>query len=383
MTDAELIPLFDLELSEGDIEAVAETLRSGWLTMGPRIAELEEKFAIHLGCEHAIAVSSCTAALHLAYAALEVGPGDEVVVPTYTFAATAAGVVYCGGTPVFADVIGPHDLSVDPEHVAELIGPKTKAVAVVHFGGYPAQIERLREICDERGVALIEDAAHTPSAQVGGRKLGTFGEAGCFSFFSNKVLPVGEGGMYVTDDAEMAAKVRSLRSHAMTSGTWDRHKGHAASYDVVDIGFNYRMDESRAALLMSRLERLEEDIEQRRDRTRRYRAALAGTPGIVVPYTDDQVDQSSCYVMPLVCEDLDVQGPLRQALKDDWAVQTSLLYPAVHEFTAYRERFPGVSLPRAERAARTEVTVPLFGHMTDEQVDRVVEGLRTELQKLV
>jgi dTDP-4-amino-4,6-dideoxygalactose transaminase len=228
----------------------------------------------------------------------------------------------------------------------------------------------------------VEDAAHTPSATVDGRKLGTFGKAGCFSFFSNKVLPVGEGGLLATDDDDVAARVKSLRSHAMTSGTWDRHKGHAPSYDVVDIGFNYRLDESRAALLMSRMERLEADIEQRRSVTRRYRSALAGVDGIVVPYTDDQVEQSSCYVMPLVCSEDGVQGPLRQALKDNWNVQTSLLYPAIHEFTAYRDRFPGVSLPKTERAARTEVTVPMFPHMTAEEVDRVVDGLRTELQKL-
>lgn len=379
MADLPQIPLFDLEISDEDIAAVTATLRSGWLTMGPRIAELEERFAEHLGSKHAVALSSCTAALHLAYASLGIGEGDEVIVPSYTFVATAAAVLYCGGTPVFADIVGPEDLSIDPEHVASLITPKTKAIATVHFGGYPAPIAELKALADEHGIALVEDAAHSPSATVDGRKLGTFGAAGCFSFFSNKVLPVGEGGMLATDDDAIAAKVKSLRSHAMTSGTWDRHKGHAPSYDVVDIGFNYRLDESRAALLMSRMERLEADIERRRERTRRYRAALSGVDGLVMPYTDAQVDQSSCYVMPLVCAEEGAQGPLREALKDDWNIQTSLLYPAIHEFTAYRERFGGVSLPKTERAARTEVTVPMFPHMTDDEVDRVVDALKAEL----
>jgi dTDP-4-amino-4,6-dideoxygalactose transaminase len=382
--EQELIPLFDLEVTEEDIAAVTATMRSGWLTMGPRIAELEEVFAEHLGVRHAVAVSSCTAALHLAYAALDIGPGDEVIVPSFTFVATAAAAIYRGATPVFADIIGPEDLSIDPAHVAELITPKTKAVTAVHFAGYPAPIEELKALCDEHGIALVEDAAHTPSAVAGTppRKLGTFGAAGCFSFFSNKVLPAGEGGMVATDDDDIAASVRSLRSHAMTSGTWDRHTGHAPSYDVLDVGFNYRLDEPRAALLLSRLPRLEADIEARRQHTRAYRQALSGLNGLIVPYRDDQVAQSSAYVMAVICEDEGVQGPLRVALRENWGVQTSLFYPAIHEFTAYKERFGELSLPKTERAARSEITLPLFGHMTVAQQDRVIEGLKTELAAL-
>src|SRR3954454_11184213 len=189
------VPLFDLRLDPEDIEAVMEVLRSGWLTMGPRTAEFEEAFAAHLGCRHAVALSSCTAALHLAYLGVGIGPGDEVIVPSYTFAATAAAVLYCGGTPVFADVVGPHDLSIDPDDVARRITPRTKAVACVHFAGFAAPVERLRALCEEHGLALVEDAAHAPSATTAGRKLGTWGAAGCFSFFSNKVLPAGEGGL--------------------------------------------------------------------------------------------------------------------------------------------------------------------------------------------
>jgi dTDP-4-amino-4,6-dideoxygalactose transaminase len=159
-----VIPLFDLEVEPDEVEAVADALRSGWLTMGPRIEEFEEAFAAHLGCEHAVALSSCTAALHLAYLAAGVGPGDEVIVPSYTFAATAAAVLYCGATPVFADVLGAHDLSIDPDHVASLITDRTKAVACVHFAGYAAPVEELRELCDKRGVHLIEDVAHAPMA---------------------------------------------------------------------------------------------------------------------------------------------------------------------------------------------------------------------------
>jgi dTDP-4-amino-4,6-dideoxygalactose transaminase len=333
-------------------------LRSGRLALGERTRAFEAAFAAQLGVRHAVALSSCTAALHLAYLAAGVGPGDEVIVPALTFAATATAAIYCGATPVFAEIAGPHDLSLDPDDVAARITPRTKAVSVVHFGGYAAQAGRLRSLCDEHGLALVEDAAHAPSGRLGDRKLGTFGLAGCFSLFSNKVLSVGEGGLLTTDDDAVAAFARS---------------GRAGEH-----GFNYRFDEPRAALALSRLGRLEADIEQRRALTRRYRERLASVPGVTIPYRDEDVAGSSCYVMPIMVEDPERQNPLRAALRER-GVQTSLLYPAIHEFTAYRERFPGISLPRTELAARTEVTIPLFPHMTEAEQDRVVEGVAEEM----
>jgi dTDP-4-amino-4,6-dideoxygalactose transaminase len=379
-TERQMIPLFDLRLEQEDIDAVTDALRSGWLTMGPRIQAFEEAFAEHLGCRHAIAVSSCTAALHLAYLAAGVGPGDEVIVPAFTFAATANAVIYCGGRPVFGDIRSLDDPSLDADAVERLITPRTKAVAAVHYAGYPAAVDRLADLCAAHGIALIEDAAHAPSADLAGRKLGTFGLAGAFSFFSNKVLSVGEGGLLATDDDDVAARVRSLRSHAMTSVTWDRHRGHAASYDVVDIGFNYRLDEPRAALAHSRLVRVEDDIARRRELTLGYRHRLSDLPGLIRPFRDEDVAHSSCYVMPLMLADASRQGELRERLRTEHGVQTSLLYPAVHEFTAYRERFPGVSLPRTELAARSQVTIPLYPHMTADEQDRVVTAVEAELR---
>jgi dTDP-4-amino-4,6-dideoxygalactose transaminase len=374
-----LIPVFDLLLTPEDLDAVAETLRSGWLTMGPRTLEFEAAFAESIGSSYAVAVSSCTGALHLAYLAAGVGRGDEVIVPSYTMAATAAAVLYAGGTPVFADVGSLHDPLIDPEHVRELITPRTRAVVAMHFGGYAAAVDDLAELCAERGIALIEDAAHSPAGTLGGRSLGTFGLAGAFSFFSNKVLAAGEGGLLATDDAEVAAFARSRRSHAMTRGSWDRHKGGPEDYDVPALGFNYRIDEPRAALLLSRLRRLEEDVSERRELTLRYRRLLEDVPGLIVPFTDDGVTTSCCYVMPVMLEDASRQGPLRVALRERHRIQTSLFYPAVHEFSAYRNRYPGVSLPRTELAARSEVTLPLFSHMTEADQDRVVAALAEEL----
>jgi dTDP-4-amino-4,6-dideoxygalactose transaminase len=369
------VPLFDLKLEAQDIEAVTETLQSGWLTMGPRTQELEEAFADQLGSRHAVALSSGTAALHLAYKAAGIGPGDEVIVPSFTFVATANGVLYCGGQPVFADIIGLENPSIDPADVERKITPRTRAVAAVHFGGYPAAVDVLAELCRDRGLALIEDAAHAPSAQLDGRKLGTFGLAGAFSLFSNKVLSVGEGGLLATDDDDVATRVRQLRSHAMTSTTWDRHRGHALSYDVVDIGFNYRLDEPRAALALARMTRLEPEIARRRELTMLYRERLAELPDIIVPYTAEDVARSSCYVMPIMLREPERRAGLCQVMRAEHHVQTSILYPAVHEFSAYRERFPGVSLPHTELAARSELTIPLYPHMTESEQEQVLEAI--------
>jgi dTDP-4-amino-4,6-dideoxygalactose transaminase len=368
------LPLFDLRLEPQDLQAVAETLRSGWLTLGPRTAAFEEAFAAHLGARHAIAVSSCTAALHLAYLAAGVGPGDEVIVPAFTFAATANAVIYCGATPVFAEIHSRENPSLDPEDVERRITPRTKAVCVVHFAGYAAAADRLRELCDARGIALIEDVAHAPSATLDGRKLGTWGVAGAFSFFSNKVLSVGEGGLLCTDSDEVAAFARSRRSHAMTSGTWDRHSGRTDTYDVVGLGFNYRLDEPRSALLLSRLNRLEADIVRRRELTLRYRGLLSQVEGIVVPFTDEEVPSSSCYVIPIMLERDGSQAEVSSALRE-LGIQTSIFYPSIHRFSAYRERYPDVSLPITELASRTELTLPFYPHMTHDDQDRVAEAL--------
>ncbi|MCP9491624.1 MAG: DegT/DnrJ/EryC1/StrS family aminotransferase [Solirubrobacteraceae bacterium MAG38_C4-C5] len=367
------VPLFDLRLAPEDLAAVEGVLRSGWLSMGPRTQAFEEAFADHLGVRHALATSSCTAALHLAYLAAGVGPGDEVIVPAITFVATAAAARYCGAEPVLADVLGPHDLGVDPADVEARITPRTRAVCVVHFGGYTAAVEPLRELCAARGLALVEDAAHAPQTAPAGL-------AGTFSFFANKVLSCGEGGLLATQDDEVAALVRSRRSHAMTSGTWDRHRGHAAGYDVTALGFNYRMDEVRAALLASRLPRLQEDIAARRRLVRRYRTLLAGIDGLTVPYRDDEVECSACYVMPVLVDEPAWRDPLREALSAR-GVQTSVLYPAVHEFTAYAGSAPG-GLPRSERIARTELTLPLYPHLAAGDLELVVQALDDGLRAL-
>lgn len=365
------IPLFDLRIEEEDLAAVAETIRSGRLALGECTERFEAGFAAHLGVRHAVALSSCTAALHLAYLAAGVGPGDEVIVPSYTMAATASAVLQCGATPVFAEIVGRERPSLDPDDVERRITARTKAVAVVHFAGYAAAVDRLAALCDAHGIALIEDAAHAPDATLDGRALGTFGLAGAFSFFSNKVLSAGEGGLLCTDDDEVAAFVRSRRS----LGVVQRADG---SSDVAGAGFNYRIDEPRSALLLSRMRRLRADVERRRELTLRYRELLAGLDGVLVPYEEDDVATCSAYVMPVMLGE-EQQVEVSRRLREH-GVQTSILYAAVHRFSAYRERFPGVSLPRTEHASRTELTLPLFPTMTEADQDHVVAALAEALE---
>ena len=340
--------------------------------MGPRTEQFEREFADRVGAKHAVAVSSCTSALHLAYLTAGVGPGDEVIVPAITFVATAAAVRYCGATAVPAEIRGQHDLGIDPDHVDELIDERTRAVCAVHFAGYPAEMDSLRAICERRGVALVEDAAHAPT-------VGPTSLSASYSFFSNKVLSCGEGGLLASNDDEVAARARSLRSHAMTSGTWERHRGHASSYDVVGLGFNYRMDEPRAALLSARLHGLEADVAERRRLVRRYRELLRGEDALTIPYDDDDVDRSSCYVMPVMVAVPELREPLREYLLAH-EVQTSVLYPAFHELSEYAAG--AGSLPRSELAARTELTLPLYPHLSRADQDQVVAALRAGIREL-
>jgi dTDP-4-amino-4,6-dideoxygalactose transaminase len=237
------VTLSEPDLGPEESQAVTAVLRSRWLTMGAITQTFEQKFAEFCGAKHAIAVANGTAALHLAHWALGVGSGDEVICPALTFVATANSVLYCRATPVFADINGLDNLNISPEAIRQKISPRTRCITVMHYGGYPCDMQAIRKIAGEHGLAVIEDACHAIGAEYHGKKCGTLGDIGCFSFFSNKNMVTGEGGMLVTNNAELAQKLRLGRSHGMTTMSWDRHQGHASGYDVVDLGFNYRIDE--------------------------------------------------------------------------------------------------------------------------------------------
>jgi dTDP-4-amino-4,6-dideoxygalactose transaminase len=373
------VPLTDIAMAEEDVQAVLACLESGWLTMGPRTKAFEEALAAFVDSPHAMTVSSGTAALHLAFLAAGIGPGDEVIVPAVTFIASAAAARYVGAEPVLCDVRGPHDFNLDPEDAARRITPRTRAIVAVHFCGYPADVLALRKLCDEHGLVLIEDCAQAIGARIddSGRQVGTIGELAAFSFFSKKQLCVGEGGMVTTADEKLAERVRLLRSHAMTSSTWDRHRGHDPAYDVVDIGFNFRMDEPRAALGMSRLGRLEESIAARRATVRAYRERLSDVQGIELAFDEQAVERSSHFAFPVLLKDRSTRDRFREQLTAK-GIQTTW-YPALHTFTEYQRYAPAEELPRASETADRHCALPLSSTMDEAAVDTVVEAVQDVL----
>jgi dTDP-4-amino-4,6-dideoxygalactose transaminase len=369
------VPLADVAVEDELVEAVLEVVRSGWWSMGPRVEEFEESFGAFSGAAHAIAVANGTAALHLALLAAGCGPGDEVVVPSLNFVAAANAIVHTGAEPVFSDIVGPRDLNLDPEDLESAVSERTKAVVVLHYGGHPCDMDAVQSIAERGGFAVIEDAAHAPGAHIRGRACGTLGSLGCFSFFANKNLPVGEGGMIVTDDDELARTLRLLRSHGMTTLTWDRHRGHASGYDVLLAGFNYRLDEVRAAVGLAQLRRLPKENAARASVVERYREALDGARGLTMPFAasdNDGRDPVHHLAVVLLAEGAD-RATVRTALEQR-GIQTSVHYPPIHTFSAYRSA-SGRPLPRTDAVAERLLTLPLYGGLSDEQVEAVIEGL--------
>ena len=371
------VPLFELNFGEEEAEAVSAAVRSGWISMGPRVAEFEERFSAELSVKHAVAVSSCTAALHLAIAML-VKEGDEVILPSMTFVATANAVRYAGARPVFADVVSHHDLSIDPVDVANKITARTKVILPVHYGGFACDMALLRDIATKNNLHIVEDAAHAPRSWHKDERCGTIGDIGCFSFFSNKNITSAEGGMLVTNNDAFAARARLMRSHGMTTVSYDRASGHATSYDVVEMGYNYRLDDIRAALGLTQLSKLASDVETRRDLRQHYEDSLLRIDEIVVPYYESP-HLSSNYILPVI---LSAGGAgRRDAVRKSMAdrgIQTSIHYPAVHRFSTYRD--DATSLPTTEYVADNEITLPLFTSMTVEQIDEVTKALSQALR---
>ena len=288
------VPLSDVRLPREAVDAASEVLRSGWLSSGPRVERFEADLARYVGTPHAVACSSGTAALQLAVTALGIGAGDEVVMPSLTFVAAANAVRLVGARPVFADVKGEDDLTLDPDAAKAAIGPRTRAILPVHYGGWPCD-PALRELADSHRLALVEDAAHALGAEAWPGRCGSWGDAGCFSFFANKNLPLGEGGMLATNDPAVAETARRLRSHGMTSGTWERQAAAPMAYDVTMPGFNARLDEVRAAMGSALLPLLDEMNAARARAAERYRARLAGIPDLGVPFSGRGPQETSAH----------------------------------------------------------------------------------------
>lgn len=371
------VPLYRPETGPAEVAAVAEVVRSGWLSNGPVTQDFEALCAEALGTADAVAVSSGTAALHLAVLALDIGPGDEVILPSLNFVAAAATVTLAGATPVFAEITGTHDLCVDPADVARRITPRTKAVVAMHYGGYAADLTTLAELTRAHGIALVEDSAHAPVTHVGQGVLGTVGDIGCYSFFSTKNLAVGEGGMVVARDPEMLARIRRLRSHALTVSAQDRHRGGSSLYDVDGFGLNYRPTEITSALGRVQLAALPAGQARRREVVRQYRERLTDLPGIRLPFAERPVEESAHHLFPVVLPAGTDRAALQDRLKAD-GVQSGVHYPPSHLFTAYRERFGCAlgDLPVTERVMDAQLSLPLYAGMGPDETAVVVEAVR-------
>jgi len=374
------IPLSDLDYGPDEEAAVLRVLRGKWLSMGPEVRAFESEMSDFLGVKHAFAVSSGTAALHLAYLALGIGAGDEVIQPAINFVAAANVTVAVGATPLFADIVGLDEPTIDPEAVERLISPRTRAVVVMHYAGYPGRLAQLTEICARHRLALVEDACHAvgaryldPSGRLPhGAQAGTVGDVGCFSFFSNKNMAMGEGGLIVTNRDDLAERLRLLRSHGMTSLTWDRHRGHAVGYDVVAHGYNYRLDELHAALGRCQLRKLSENNNRRRQLGAIYRQALAALVGWIVPFAD-YPGESACHLSVVVAPDTETRDCAVRHLREV-GIQTSLHYPCVPGFSAFH-RFRSDGIDRCQAFASRAITLPLFPTMTLDQVEETCRQL--------
>ena len=381
------VPLSDIDIGEEEIRAVTGVLRSRWLSMGPVTAEFESQFAQYVGVKHAFAVANCTAALHLASVAVGLRPGDRAICPSLTFVATANAIRYTGAVPILADITSENDLNISPEEIERKIDSSTKAISVVHYGGYPCAMESILSIAKRHDLYIIEDAAHALGAATyvrldsgDGKKTvlrqcGALGDVGCFSFFANKNMVTGEGGMLTTNRDDVAEKIRILRSHGMTTLTWDREQGHSFSYDVVGLGYNYRFDEMRAAIGLIQLKKLEFNNQRRAVATSVYKKKLAEIDEIHIPFGEVQ-SRPAYHLFPIIL-DVNIGRNAFMEFMQENGIQTSIHYPAIHTFSAYRDVCDsGNDLTVTKDIAKRIVTLPLYPNLEEHHIDYIVRTIK-------
>lgn len=370
------IPLFDLNFDHEEEEAILETIRSKWISTGPKCQEFESDFSKLLDVKHAISLDNCTNALHLALKLLKVEPNDEVLCPSLSFAATANCIKYVGAKAVFCDIEGLDRPVIDPVEIKRNITPKTKAIIVMHYGGFSCDMDAIMDIAKEHGLKVVEDACHAPMSEYKGRKLGTIGDIGCFSFFSNKNISTGEGGMLVTNDEAIAIRAKLLRSHGMTTMSYERSKGHATQYDIVDLGYNFRIDDLRASLGIVQLRKLVADVPKRAKIRALYLKYLKGQQKIKIPFADDSSICSN-YIFPITIEDPEQRDSVRNELHEH-GIQTSVHYPPIHRFSVYKEEYR--ALPKTDLFAASTLTLPMYGKLTENDVEYICNKLKMILE---
>jgi dTDP-4-amino-4,6-dideoxygalactose transaminase len=371
------IPLFDLNFDEKEGQAAHDVINSGWISTGPKTAAFETTFAQMFNVGHAVALANCTVALHLALKLVGVKPGDEVICPSLTFVATCNSIRYVDAIPVFADIESLDRPVICPKDIRKKITSKTKAIIVMHYGGFACNMAEIMQIAAEFNLKVIEDACHAPLSEYKGKKLGSIGDVGCFSFFSNKNISTGEGGMLITNNGDYASRAKLLRSHGMTTMSYERAKGHSTSYDVVEFGYNYRMDDIHSAIGLVQLDKIEKDLESRASVRKMYIEALKDISGLSIPF-ENYNEFSSNYIFPIVISHVD--GNQRDEIRNNLAeagIQTSMHYPAVHRFSIYKEYY--TELPVTDKMVNSMITLPMYAKLTKDDVKCIANSLKNIL----
>lgn len=373
-----MIPVARPFIGAEEEQAVVDVLRSGWVTQGPRVAEFETKFANYIGCDYAVAVSSCTTALHLALLAIDIGRGDEVICPSLSFIATANSISYTGATPIFGDI----DLAtynLDPDRLEEVITPRTKAILVVHQVGLAAKMNEILAVASKHGLAVIEDAACAIGSEYEGQLIGRpLGTMACFSFHPRKVLTTGEGGMITTRDANLAEKLRRLRQHAMSLSDVARHSAKRIATETYDeIGYNFRMTDMQAAMGIIQLDRLQGFLTQRRRLADRYTQALQHLSWLIPPTVPTNCRHNyQSYMIRLVGDIASRRDAIMQELLEKH-ISTRRAIMAIHREIPYRSDRWENALPQTNLATETGLILPLFHQMADYEQDYIIESLLT------
>ena len=374
------VPITKPSLTEEEARAPFESIRSGWVTQGPKVAEFERAVAAYTGAKHGIATTSCTTGLHLALASTGIGPGDEVICPSFTFIASANAILYTGATVVFCEV-DPRTFNIDAEDAERRITKKTKAIMPVDQIGLACDIDAINDIGKRHGIDVVEDAAPAIGESYKGRKVGSNAHSTVFSFHPRKVITTGEGGMITTDDDALADRARKLRAHGMSVSDLDRHKADRVIIEEYrELGFNYRMTDIQASIGLVQLRRLDELLRLRRERADRYNRELPEITGIEIPYVPDYAEhtyQSYCLRLSKDCR-LDREDLMTNLLRRGIATRRGVM--ATHLERTYTDRNGTVSLPVTEEATRTTMLIPLYATMTAEEQSHVIDSLREELQ---
>ncbi|MCX5896196.1 MAG: DegT/DnrJ/EryC1/StrS family aminotransferase [Proteobacteria bacterium] len=372
------------QIEEDEIQEVVDSLRSGWISTGPKVAQFEELFKNYIGAKYALALNSCTAGLHLSMIVAGLKPGDEVITTPMTFAATANAILHTGARPVFVDIALP-SMTIDPQLIEEKLSPKTKALLPVHLCGRPCAMDRIMEIARKNNLLVIEDAAHAIETSYHGKKIGTIGDMTVFSFYVTKNLVTGEGGMVTTDNDEYAEKIQTYGLHGMSKGAWRRYSDEGFKhYQIIYPGFKYNMMDIQAALGIHQLKRLEAGLKRREKIWKRYDEAFKGLP-VQIPATPEKDTRHArhLYTILLKLEDLRTdRDTIQQALYEE-NIGTGIHYISLHLHQYYRERykFKKDDFPNALFVSERTISLPLSTKLTDDDVQDVIDAVRKVLDK--